>query len=86
VLLFGFRPRLTVPGSAAAIVVAYLVEMIGPALNWPAPMLDVSPFHHLASVPAEPFEPVATAVMTTVGALLTAAGVLLFERRDLTGD
>ncbi|MEU8344803.1 hypothetical protein AB0C74_24140 [Spirillospora sp. NPDC048832] len=86
VLLFGFRPRLTVPGSAAAIVVAYLVEMIGPALNWPAPMLDVSPFHHLASVPAEPFEPVAAAVMTAVGALLTAAGVLLFERRDLTGD
>ncbi|GAA1827736.1 ABC transporter permease subunit [Actinomadura chokoriensis] len=86
VLVFGIRPRLTVPVSAAAVVVAYLVEMIGPALDWPDLILDVSPFHHLASVPAEPFEPVAAAVMVAVGVLFTAAGHLLFERRDLTGD
>jgi len=86
VVLFGIRPRLTVPGSAAAVVIAYLVEMIGPALDWPGTVLDVSPFHHLASVPAEPFEPVAAAVMTAVGVLLIAVGLVLFERRDLTGD
>jgi ABC-2 type transport system permease protein len=86
VLLFAVRPRLTVPGSAAAVVVAYLVEMIGPALDWPDPVLAGSPFHHLASVPAEPFEPVAAAVLTGVGMLLIAAGGLLFERRDLTGE
>ncbi|GAA1895461.1 ABC transporter permease [Actinomadura bangladeshensis] len=86
VLLFGVRPRLTVPGSAAAVVIAYLVEMIGPALDWPDAVLDASPFHHLAGVPAEPFEPVAAAVMIAVGALLTAVGMLRFERRDLTGD
>ncbi|QKW36989.1 hypothetical protein HUT06_25715 [Actinomadura sp. NAK00032] len=55
VLLFGAEPRLTVPGSAASVVVAYLVEMIGPALHWTGPVLDISPFHHIASVPAEPF-------------------------------
>ncbi|MFC4053155.1 hypothetical protein ACFOY4_26010 [Actinomadura syzygii] len=31
VLLFGARPRLTVPGSASAAVAAYLIETIGPA-------------------------------------------------------
>ncbi|MFA1541804.1 ABC transporter permease [Actinomadura monticuli] len=86
VLLFGTRPRLTVPGSAAAVAIAYLVEMIGPALDWPDPIVAVSPFHHLASVPAEPFQPVSSAVMIAIGVLLVAAGHVLFERRDLTGD
>ncbi|MFG2248149.1 hypothetical protein [Spirillospora sp. NPDC048823] len=86
VLLFGARPRLTVPGSVAAAVIAYLIETIGPALNWPDPVLAVSPFHHLAKVPAEPFETVAAASMIVLAALLTMAGNLLFERRDLTGD
>ncbi|TYK43613.1 hypothetical protein [Actinomadura decatromicini] len=86
VLLFGARPRLTVPGSASAAVAAYLIETIGPALDWPRLVLDASPFHHLANVPAEPFRPVPALVMLAAAALLTAAGHLLFEHRDLTGD
>ncbi|NKZ08039.1 hypothetical protein [Actinomadura latina] len=86
VLLFGASPRLTAPGSAAAVVTAYLMEMIGSTLDWPDPVLAVSPFHHVAAVPAEPFAAVPAAVMIGVAALLTGAGLLLFERRDLTGD
>ncbi|WP_329092555.1 hypothetical protein OG979_02190 [Actinomadura citrea] len=86
VLLFGAWPRLTVPGSAAAIVTGYLIETIGPALNWPEPILGASPFHHLAAVPAEPFEPVAAVAMTALAVALIGAGLLFFERRDLTGD
>ncbi|TMR04235.1 hypothetical protein ETD83_09135 [Actinomadura soli] len=86
VVLLGARPRLTVPGSAAAAVAAYLIETIGPALDWPDLVLAVSPFHHLAAVPAEPFELVGTLVMTASAMVLAAAGCLLFERRDLTGD
>ncbi|MCP9948954.1 hypothetical protein LUX33_11405 [Actinomadura madurae] len=86
VILLGAWPRLTVPGSAAATVTAYLVETIGATLDWPDPILNVSPFHHVASVPAEPFEPVATVIMVTVAVLLIAAGQLLFGHRDLTGD
>ncbi|MEU8801078.1 ABC transporter permease subunit [Spirillospora sp. NPDC048819] len=59
---------------------------IGPALNWRDPVLAVSPFHHLANVPAEPFDIVAAVNMIAVAALLTMAGHWLFERRDLTGD
>jgi ABC-2 type transport system permease protein len=86
VLLFGAWPRITVPGSAAAAVVSYLVETIGTSLNLPDPILDLSPFHHLASVPAEPFEPVPSVIMLTLAALLAFAGALLFDRRDLAGD
>ncbi|WP_433225859.1 hypothetical protein [Actinomadura formosensis] len=86
VLLFGGAPRLTVPASVAATVTCYLIEMIGPALNWPDPILNLSPFHHLANVPAEPFAAPAAAVMVLVAVLLGIGGFVLFERRDLTGD
>ncbi|URM94560.1 hypothetical protein LUW76_09645 [Actinomadura madurae] len=43
VILLGAWPRLTVPGSAAATVTAYLVETIGATLDWPDPILNVSP-------------------------------------------
>ncbi|RKS78800.1 ABC-2 type transport system permease protein [Actinomadura pelletieri DSM 43383] len=86
VVLFGAWPRLTVPASAAAAVTTYLIEMIGPALDWPEPVLAVSPFHHLADVPAEPFALTTALVMTVSALVLAAAGVLLFERRDLAGD
>ncbi|MFI0411745.1 hypothetical protein [Actinomadura sp. 3N508] len=67
-------------------VTAYLIETIGPALDWPDLVLAVSPFHHLAAVPAEPFELAAALVMTVAAIVLAAAGCLLFEHRDLTGD
>ncbi|WP_030171351.1 ABC transporter permease [Spirillospora albida] len=86
VLLYGAFPRLTVPGSAAVAVTAYLIEMVGPGLNWPDAILSISPFHHLASVPAAPYRPVAAAVMTAVALAFILVGHALFTRRDLTGD
>jgi ABC-2 type transport system permease protein len=49
-------------------------------------VLDLSPFHHLATVPVEPFAPVPAAVMAGLGALAASAGVAAFERRDVIGD
>jgi ABC-2 type transport system permease protein len=86
VLVYGLRPGLTVGLSAAVAVAAYLVETIGTALDWPAGVLDLSPFHHLAAVPVEPFAPVPAAVMAGLGALAASAGVAAFERRDVVGD
>ncbi|URN11217.1 hypothetical protein LUW77_02340 [Streptomyces radiopugnans] len=86
VLVYGTAPRLTVGLSAAVAVTAYLVETIGTALDWPGRVLNLSPFHHLATVPVEPFEPLPAAVMTGLGLLAVAAGVAAFERRDVTGD
>jgi ABC-2 type transport system permease protein len=85
VLVFGLAPRLTVPVGAAAPVAAFVVELVGPLLEWPEWVVGVSPFHHLAAVPVEPFGWPAALVMVVIGVMLTAVGVVAFERRDLVG-
>ena len=85
VLVFGLFPRLTVPVTAGAAVVAYVIELVGPLLEWPDRVLDVSPFHHLEQVPVDPVDPVGAAVMTAIGVVLAVGGILAFERRDIVG-
>lgn len=85
VFVFGLLPRLTVPVAAGAAVVAYVVELVGPLLEWPEWVLDVSPFHHLEQVPVDPVDVPAAIVMTGAGAVLAIAGIIAFERRDLVG-
>lgn len=81
---FGLIPRLTVALPVAATVTGFVLSMLGPALHWPQWVLDLSPFTHLALVPAEPWAATSGLVMSCLGALLAAAGLLAFRRRDLT--
>ncbi|HET8989416.1 MAG TPA: hypothetical protein VFN43_12955 [Humibacillus sp.] len=83
VLVFGVAPRLTVALGAAAAVVAFVLELVGPILEWPDWLVGLSPFHHLAAVPIDPVEWPAALAMLAIGVTLTAVGVLAFERRDL---
>ena len=55
VLTFGVLPRLTVAVPVAVSVVGYVLALLGPALSWPQWLLDLSPFTHLALVPADPW-------------------------------
>jgi ABC-2 type transport system permease protein len=48
-------------------------------------VLGLSPFHHLAQVPVDPFAAGPAAVMVAVGVALALCGVVAFERRDLVG-
>ena len=79
-------PRLTVAVPVTLVVVAYVVDLVGSALDWPTWVVAASPFHHLAYVPAQPWGASAGWVMTAVGGLLAAAALALFGRRDVTGD
>lgn len=81
---FGMAPRLTVALPVAVTVVSLVLSMLGPALDWPQWALDLSPFAHLALVPAEPWAATSGMVMTTLGAVLGIAGLVAFHRRDLT--
>jgi ABC-2 type transport system permease protein len=81
---FGVLPRLTVALPVAVTVIGFVASMLGPALDWPQWALDLSPFTHLALVPAEPWAATAGAVMTGIGILLMLGGLLAFQRRDLT--
>ena len=85
VLVFGVVPRVTVPVAAGAAVVAYVIELVGILLEWPAWVLNLSPFHHLEEVPVDPIDPWSALVMTAIGVVLALGGVIAFERRDVVG-
>jgi ABC-2 type transport system permease protein len=74
-----------VAGSAGATVSVVIVQMIGPPLGWPGWVVDLSPFHHLAMVPAQAFALTPALVLLTVAALLAVAGLRSFAHRDLVG-
>ena len=83
VAAFGVLPRATVAVGAGAVVLAYLVQIVGAAVRFPAWVLDVSPFHHMAAVPATPANVTASVVMLCVAAAFVASGLIAFSRRDL---
>lgn len=85
VLLFGVVPRLTVVGTATAAVAAYVLELVGPVLDWPELVVGLSPFHHLETVPVDPVGWPAALAMAGIGLALTVAGIAAFQRRDLVG-
>ncbi|HYO20088.1 MAG TPA: hypothetical protein VES02_15650 [Dermatophilaceae bacterium] len=86
VLSFGLLPRLTVAIPVTVTVVGYIVTLVGPALSWPAWVLNMSPFTHLAWVPAVPWAATAGIVLTCLGLVLSGAGLLAFHRRDVVGS
>jgi ABC-2 type transport system permease protein len=67
-------------------VVGYVVTLLGPALSWPAWVLNLSPFTHLALVPAVAWAATPGIIMTGLGVVLLGVGLLAFNRRDLVGD
>ncbi|WP_088285332.1 hypothetical protein [Kineosporia sp. A_224] len=83
-LCLGGVPRLTLTLPASLAAAGYVVELVGPALDWPGWVLDLSPFHHLALVPLEAFAAAPALWLVGLGLLATLAGVLLLERRDVT--
>jgi len=85
ILTFGVLPRLTVAIPVAVTVGGYVLTLLGPALSWPSWIIDLSPFTHLAYVPAQPFAITSAAVMVLIGCTAGACGVASFGRRDLTG-
>lgn len=85
VLTFGVLPRLTVGLPVTLVVLTYLLDVFGPLLDWPSRVIAVSPFHHLARLPSDPFLSTATGVMGGIGLAAAALGIVLFSRRDVTG-
>lgn len=83
VLLYGTAPRLAPAawGVAGAIL---LVGWIGPAVNAPRPVLDLSPFGHLPKLPGAAMEWPPVLTLLGVAAALTAAGLAGLRRRDMT--
>lgn len=86
VLMFAVFPRLTVIAGVAAPVLAYVLQLVGPMLDWPGWVLGLSAFHHIAAVPVDPFGLPAAVIMIGIGVLFAVGGIAAFQRRDLVGS
>jgi len=84
-LAFALVPRATAGIAYGLTTVAFVWELFGALLGAPAWTLALSPFHHVALVPAQSFRAGAAVAMLAIAAATSAAAVLIFERRDLTG-
>ena len=75
-------------GSAIAygvVTLSFLWQLVGAVVTAPQWLLDATPFAHVALIPAQPFRPVAAAVMIAIGLVTALAANLVFRRRDLLG-
>jgi ABC-2 type transport system permease protein len=86
VLAFGAVPRVTAYVAYGAATAAFVIQLLAGLAGAPPWLGDLSPFSHLAAVPAVPVNTTATLVMLG-GALGAAAlGVAAFRHRDLLVD
>jgi ABC-2 type transport system permease protein len=81
-LLYGVRPLAAFAGWLA-LTLAVVVMLFGELLRLPQWLQDLSPFEHLALVPAQDFRWAPFAVLLAVAAGLSAAGQYAFAHRDL---
>jgi ABC-2 type transport system permease protein len=84
--LFGLLPRLVVGGTWAVLAVVLSVTMLGEPLQLDQLVRDVSPFAHLPRLPAAAFTATPLAWLLAVAAVLAAAGLAGFRRRDLVSS
>lgn len=81
-LLFGLLPRWMVL-AWAPLAVAAVVMLFGDLFRLPQWLQDVSPFEHLPMVPAEDFSWPPVLALAGLALLLSVAGQLAFQRRDV---
>jgi len=81
-LLYGVRPLAAFAGWLA-LTLAVVVMLFGELLRLPQWLQDLSPFEHLALVPAQDFRWAPFAVLLAVAVALSAAGQYAFAHRDL---
>jgi ABC-2 type transport system permease protein len=84
-LLYAIVPRAGIAIAFGLVAVSFLWDTIGSLVDVPGWVLGLSPFHHVALVPAEPFQAAAAAIMLALAAIAAIAAMQLFERRDLIG-
>jgi len=81
-LLYGLRQGL-VPLAWAPLVVAVVVLLLAEPLRLPGWVRGLSPFHHVALVPAEEFRPAPVLVLLVLAGVASGLGHLAFRRRDV---
>ena len=81
--LFGLLPRAVAPLTYGLVIGTFMLDFVGGLLDLPTWVLELSPFRHLASVPAVDMNVSAALVMVGIGIVAATIGVLAFQHRDL---
>lgn len=82
VLLVGWAPRATLV-AWLLVVFAFFMRYLGAILDLPQWVVNLSPFSHVASMPAEDFRATPILLLTAVAVVLVVAGLAGFNRRDI---
>jgi ABC-2 type transport system permease protein len=80
-VLFGWAPWATA-AAWGVLVACFVVGLFAELLNLPSWVVDASPFQHVPAMPSEGFALTPIVALTAVAAVLMAAGVAGFRRRD----
>ncbi|GHH91158.1 ABC transporter permease [Streptomyces capillispiralis] len=83
VLLHGLVPGAAM-GAWGVAGAALLIGWVGPALDVPGAVLDLSPFGHLPKLPGGSMEWPPVLILTALAAALVTAGLAGLRRRDMT--
>jgi ABC-2 type transport system permease protein len=81
-LLHAVAPRWA-PLAWIGVLYCFVVLMFGELLDFPQWVIDVSPFSHLAAVPAVAMSWAPFLTVVALAAAMSAAGLLAFRRRDV---
>ncbi|MBF6214038.1 polyketide antibiotic transporter [Nocardia puris] len=80
---YGWYPRAAAAVGALPVVGGFLYDVLAHSIDAPAWARAVTPFAHLAAVPDDAPEWIATLSLTAVAAALTILGLIGHHRRDL---
>jgi ABC-2 type transport system permease protein len=84
-LAFGAAPRAGAAVGYGLLASTFLWQLVGTLLRAPRWVLDLSPFAHVATVPAQPFRPLAAGLLVAIGLTAGLLALAVFRRRDLAG-
>jgi ABC-2 type transport system permease protein len=85
VFALGCAPRAVTPIGALPVVGGGILWVLAETPDWPDWLRQISPFAHIASVPASSPDWAGVWTMLALAAAFAAIGIVAFARRDLRG-
>jgi ABC-2 type transport system permease protein len=82
VALFGFLPKFSAAAWGLA-GIALLIGLLGPVVNAPQAILDVSPFSHTPKLPGQVVTATPLIWLGLLAVVAIGAGLVAFRRRDI---
>jgi ABC-2 type transport system permease protein len=84
-LAYAAAPRASAAISYGILVLTFLWQAVSALLGAPTWLAGLTPFAHVALVPAQPFRAGSAAVIIGIGLAAALAALAVFRRRDLLG-